>query len=236
MARHYWPNQSAIGKRLRLNNKMGQEVEIVGVAKVAKYLWLGEGPIDYFYLPLAQQPHSQMTLLAESFGDAASLVPELRQTVRQLDANLPVYDVRTMSDFYQMRVISVPLMLNQVVGAMGLIGMLLALVGLYAVVAYSVARRTREIGIRMAIGANKGAVVRMVLRQGLVLVLTGLAIGLVASFAAETGVNALFSSTKRDPLSYLIVVPALLAVTMLAAWVPARRAARVDPTTTLRYE
>jgi ABC-type antimicrobial peptide transport system permease subunit len=141
-----------------------------------------------------------------------------------------------MSEFYRVRVISVPLILNEVVGAMGLIGMLLALVGLYGVVANAVARRTREIGIRMAIGANKGSVVRMVLRQGLVLVLTGLAIGLVVSFAAEIGVNALFSSTERDPLSYLIVAPALLAVTMLAAWVPARRAARVDPATTLRYE
>jgi predicted permease len=236
LARHYWPNQSAIGKRLRLNDEKGREIEIVGVAKVAKYLWLGEGPTEYLYLPLAQHTNSQMTLVAESFGDAASLVPELRQTVHELDANLPIYHVRTMSEFYRVRVISVPLILNEVVGAMGLIGMLLALVGLYGVVANAVARRTREIGIRMAIGANKGSVVRMVLRQGLVLVLTGLAIGLVVSFAAEIGVNALFSSTERDPLSYLIVAPALLAVTMLAAWVPARRAARVDPATTLRYE
>lgn len=236
LARHYWPNQSAIGKRLRLDNKKGQEIEIVGVAKIAKYYWLGEGPTEYLYLPLAQHTHSQMTLLAESSDDAASLVPELRRTVRELDANLPVYDVRTMSDFYRNRVVSVPLILMEIVGAMSLIGMLLALVGLYGVVAYAVARRTREIGIRMAIGANRGSVVRMVLRQGLVLVLTGLAIGLLASFAAETGVDALFSSTTRDPLSYLIVAPALLAVTMLAAWLPARRAARVDPTTTLRYE
>ncbi len=197
---------------------------------------MGEGSTEYLYLPLAQNTRSQMTLVAESFGDAASLVPELRETVHNLDANLPVYDVRAMSDFYQVRVVSIPLMLDEVVGAMGLIGMLLALVGLYGVVAYAVARRTREIGIRMAIGANRGSVVRMVLRQGLVLVLTGLAIGLLASFAAETGVNAIFSSTKRDPLSYLIVAPALLAITMLAAWLPARRAARVDPTTTLRYE
>jgi ABC-type antimicrobial peptide transport system permease subunit len=91
-------------------------------------------------------------------------------------------------------------------------------------------------GIRMAVGANRGSVVRMVLRQGLGLVMTGLAIGLVLSFFAEKGVNALFSSTTRDPLAYLIVAPVFLAVTTLAAWVPAHRAARVDPTCTLRYE
>ncbi len=101
---------------------------------------------------------------------------------------------------------------------------------------YAVARRTREIGIRMAVGANRASVVRMIFRQGLSLVLTGLAIGLLVSFAAEKSVNALFSATERDPLAYLIVAPALLAVAMLAAWVPTRRAARVNPTTPLRYE
>jgi putative ABC transport system permease protein len=236
LARRYWPNQDAIGKRFRLDNNKGQEIEIVGVARQAMYLSLGEAPVEYVYLPLAQHPRPNMTLLTQSYGDAASLVPGLRDTVRQLDANLPIYDVRTMSDFFEMRVIGVLMILNEVVGAMGLIGMLLALVGLYGVVANSVARRTREIGIRMAVGANRASVVLMILRQALVLVLTGLAIGLLISFAAEKGVNAVFSSTTRDPFAYLIVAPALLAVAMLAAWVPARRAALVDPTSTLRYE
>ena len=236
LARHYWPNQSAIDKRLRLNDDKDREMEIVGVARASTYTRLGEGPTEYLYLPLAQNIHSRMTLVVQSFGDAASLVPELRETVRKLDANLPVYDVRTMSDFYREAAVSLPKMINEVVGAMGLIGLLLALLGLYGLMSYSVARRTREIGIRMAIGANRASVVRMVLRQGLVLVLTGLAIGLLASFAAEKGISALFSSTTRDPLAYLIVAPALLAVAMLAAWVPARRAARVDPSSTLRYE
>jgi len=236
LAWHYWPNQDAIGKRFRLNDNKGPWVGIVGIAKTGKYLWVGEGPTPYLYLPLAQHPQARMTLVAQSFGDDPSLVASLREMVRKLDANQPVYDVRTMSDFYQMRAVSVPMMINEVVGAMGLIGMLLALVGLYGLMAYSVARRTREIGIRMAIGGDRGSVVRMVLRQGFNLALTGLAIGLVASFAAETGVNAIFSSTRRDPLAYLIVAPTLLAVTMFAAWVPARRASRVDPTSTLRYE
>jgi macrolide transport system ATP-binding/permease protein len=236
LAQHYWPNQDAIGKRFRLNDSKGPWAEIVGIAKTGKYLWVGEGPTPFLYLPVAQHPQPRLTLVAESIGDAASLVAPLREMVRGLDPNQPVYGVRTMSDFYQMRAVSVPLMINEMVGAMGLIGLLLAMVGLYGLMAYTVSRRTREIGIRMAIGADQGSVVRMFMRQGLNLALIGLAIGLVASFAAETGVNAVFSTTKRDPLAYLIVAPALLAVTMLAAWVPARRASRVDPTRALRFE
>jgi len=236
LARQYWPNQDAMGRRFRLNDNKGPWVEIVGIAKNGKYIWLGEGPTPYLYLPLAQHPQPRMTLVAQSFGDAASLATPLREMVRGLGANQPVYDVRTMSDFYQMRAISVPTMINEVVGTMGLIGLLLAMVGLYGLMAYSVARRTREIGIRMAIGADRASVVRMVLQQGFTLALTGLAIGLVASFAAEIGVNAVFSASRRDPLAYLIVALALLAVSTLAAWVPARRASRVDPSSMLRYE
>jgi macrolide transport system ATP-binding/permease protein len=236
LARHYWPNQSPIGKHLRLNNDKSREIEIVGVAKASTYLRLGEGPTEFLYLPLAQNPHSRMTLAVQSYGDPVSLVPELRDTVRKLDAKLPVYDVRAMSDFYQHGAVSLPNMINQVVGAMGLVALLLTLVGLYGLMSYSVARRTREIGIRMAIGANHASVVRMILRQGLTLILAGLSIGILVSFVAEKSVNALFNSTSSDSLAFFIVVPAFLAVTMLAAWLPARRAARVDPIRTLRYE
>jgi predicted permease len=236
LADHYWPKRDPIGKRFRLNDGNGPWVEIVGVAKTGKYLWIGEPPTEYLYLPLAQHPQSNMTLVAQSAGEAASLVAPLREMVRGLDANQPVYDVRTMTDYYQMRAVSVPVMIIETVGAMGLIGLLLAMVGLYGLMAYSVARRTREIGIRMAIGADRAVVVRMVLRQGLTLAVTGLAIGLAASFAAESAVNAVFSSTGRDPLAYLLVAPALLAVTLLAAWIPARRASLIDPMRALHYE
>ena len=242
LAQHYWPNQNVIGKRFRLNDAKGELVEIIGIAKTSKYLWFGEAPVEYLYLPLSQNPQPRMTLLAQSSVDAASLISGLQvvvgdgEVVRGLDANQPIYDVRTMRDFYQIRAISTPDMINEIVGAMGLIGLLLALVGLSGLVSYSVARRTREIGIRIAVGANQTSVVRMVLRQGLVLVAIGLALGLVGSFIAEIGVKAVFSSTERDPLVYLTVVPAVLLVAMLAAWVPARRAARVNPTSILRYE
>jgi predicted permease len=236
MAAHYWPNQDPIGKRFRLGDRNGKWVEIVGVAKTGKYLWIGEPPTEFMYLALDELPRARMTLVAQSLGDAAGQVAPLREMVRGLDANQPVYDVRTMQDLYQARALSTPLMINEVVAAMGLIGLALALVGLYGLMAYSVSRRTREIGIRMAIGADRASVMGMVLRQGLRLALTGLAIGLVVSFGAERAVMAVFGAAERDPLAYLLVAPALLAVTMLAAWVPARRASRVDPLRALRYE
>ncbi len=235
LARQYWPNADAIGKRFRLNGAKGAWVEVVGIAQSGKYLWMGEPPTPFLYLPLGQNPNTRMTLLANSLGDAASLVAPLREVVREIDPNQPTYDVRTMQELYQVRS-AVILMLDEVVGTMGLVGLALALVGLYGLMAYTVTRRTREIGIRMAIGANRASVMRMILRQGLGLVLTGLAIGLIASIAAERAVDAVFGTTRRDPLAYLIVVPALLAVTMLATWVPAHRASRVDPTRALRYE
>ncbi|HET7840810.1 MAG TPA: FtsX-like permease family protein, partial [Terriglobia bacterium] len=235
LARQYWPHADAIGKRFRLNDAKGAWVEVVGIAQSGKYLWMGEPPTPFLYLPLGQNPNTRMTLLAHSLGDAASLVAPLREVVRGIDPNQPTYDVRTMQELYQMRS-AVILILDEVVGTMGMVGLALALVGLYGLMAYSVARRTREIGIRMAIGANRASVVRMILGQGLGLVLAGLAIGLVASIAAESAVDAVFGSTRRDPIAYLIVAPALLAVTMLAAWVPAHRASRVDPTRALRYE
>jgi putative ABC transport system permease protein len=159
----------------------------------------------------------------------------LRETVREVDANQPLYDVHTMSELFKMRG-AVVLFIDEVVGTMGLIGLVLTIVGLYGLMAYTTARRRREIGIRMAIGADRGSVVRMVVGQGLTLTLTGLAVGLVASLIAETGVQAILSSAHRDPLAYLIVTPALLAITALATWVPAYRASRVDPSSTLRSE
>jgi ABC-type antimicrobial peptide transport system permease subunit len=119
---------------------------------------------------------------------------------------------------------------------MGAMGLVLAIVGLYGLVAYAAGRRTREIGIRMAIGAQRTTVLRMVMRQGSILALSGIGVGLVATFGAERLLQAIFSGSKIDFVTYLLVAPALLAVTMLAAYVPARRASRVDPMRALRYE
>jgi putative ABC transport system permease protein len=235
LARHYWPNQDPVGKRFWLGDRKGKWVQIVGVAQSGKYFWVGEPPTEYLYLALNEYPAGRMTLVSQSLGEAGSLAEPIRALVHGLDADQPVFDVRTVEDLYHARA-SIVYMLNELVAAMGLIGLILAMFGLYGLIAYSVARRTREIGIRMAVGADRGSVVRMVMRQGLLLALAGLGIGLVASLGAEKLVMAVFGVTKRDPLAYLLVAPALLLVTMLAVYVPARRASRVEPIRALRYE
>jgi putative ABC transport system permease protein len=239
-AQHYWPGQDAIGKRLRVedtHHPNGPWVEIVGVAKTGKYLWIAEPPTEYLYLPYRQSQRSRMVLVAESAGDSASIAGPLREVVRSLDVNQPIFNVRTMEEFYDMRVVSTGNTIMEIVGGMGLMGLILAMVGLYGLGAYAVSRRTREIGIRMAIGANKLMVLRMLLRQGLAPAVYGLGAGLVASVFVERLLQAIFpAKTQTDIVAYLLVVPALLAVTMLAAYIPARRASRVDPIRALRYE
>ena len=237
LANHYWPNQDAVGKRFRMDSRNGKWVEIVGVARNGKYLFISEPPdIEYVYFPLAQHPKAQMTLMAESSGDAAGLASPMREVVRSLDANQPIYNVRTMEELFRIRAVSTPNFIVQTVGAMGLMGLVLSVVGLYGLVAYAASRQTREIGIRLAIGAQRSSVLGRVMRQGLVLALSGIGIGLVASFGAERLLNAIFSSGRTDRISYLLVAVVLLAVTALAAYIPARRASRVDPMRALRYE
>jgi predicted permease len=236
LAKRYWPGRDPLGKRFRLDSSDGPWVEIVGVTKTLKYLWIAEGPTEFLYLPLAQRPRSGMLLLAQSSGDAAGMAEPLRQMVRELDANQPVYSVRTFDDFYQYKAVGVPNVIVRTVAAMGLMGLLLAMVGLYGLVAYAATRRSREIGIRMAIGAARGTVLRMVLKQGLVLALFGIGVGLAASIGAERLLGAMFESNGTDFVTYLLVAPALLVVTALAVFIPARRASRIDPMRVLRYE
>ena len=163
-------------------------MQIVGLAKTSKYIFIAEPPTDFVYLPYRQQGRQQqMVLIAESSGDAASLAAPLREIVRGLDPNMPIYNVRTMEQLYRMRATSIFNVLITLVGGMGLMGLGLAIVGLYGLVAYAVSRRTREIGIRMAIGADRAVVLRMVLRQGLVLASVGLVVGLVGQRRRRTG-------------------------------------------------
>jgi ABC-type antimicrobial peptide transport system permease subunit len=236
LAKKYWPNQDPLGKRFQLNDAKGPWVQIVGVAKTGKYLWIAEPPLEFVYLPLAQHFQPKMTLLVESAGDPTALVAPLREMIRGLDANQPMYDVRTMEDFYRKRVVNTPNMIMQMVGSMGLLGLVLAMVGLYGLVAYSVSRRTREFGIRMAIGAQSSDVLGTVMRQGLILALSGIGVGLVLSVGAQRLVTASFLTAAKDPSAYWIVPPILLAVTMLAAFIPALRASHIDPIRALRDE
>ena len=237
-AEHYWPGQDPIGKRLRLNDAQGAWAQVVGVAKTGKYLFISERPTEFLYLARRQSPWMNMTLLVESAGDAASLVTPLREMVRALDSNQPIYDVLTMEQLYDMRAVRIVDMIVGTVGAMGTMGLVLALVGLYGLVAYAVNRRTKEFGIRMAIGANAGSVLGMVMRQGAWLALSGLAIGVVLCIPAGRLLKGVFALGigGMDFVTVLLVASALLAVTLFAAYIPARRAARVDPIKALRYE
>jgi putative ABC transport system permease protein len=240
-ALHYWPGQDVVGKRLKVEDdnkvKAQQWVEVVGVAKTGKYLWLAEPPTEFIYLPWRQGQHSHMILISESQGDPAGLAAPIREVVRGLDADQPIFGVRTMEEFYKMRVITTSNVIVETVGGMGLMGLVLATVGLYSLGAYAVSRRTREIGIRMAIGAGRGSVLLMTLRRSLVPALWGLAAGLAASFFAERLMRLVFPArTSVDFAAYLFVVPLLMAITALAAYIPARRASHVDPLVALRYE
>jgi predicted permease len=238
LAQHYWPNQDPVGKRFRLKSAKDAWVEIVGVAKTSKYIFIAEPPTDFLYLPYRQNPVQSMMLVAQSSGDAAALAGPLREVVRGLDVNVPLLNVRTMAQVYQMRAISVFNVLVTIVGAMGLMGLGLSIVGLYGLVAYAATRRTREIGIRMAIGATAPTVLRMVLGQGVALAVIGLVVGLAGSVGAGKLLVAAFPSDndQRDLTALVLVAAVVLVVTVLATYIPARRASRVNPMQALRYE
>jgi predicted permease len=236
-AKHFWPGADAVGKRIRLDSSIGTPVEIVGVAQTIKYQSFSEKPMDFVYMPLAQHPVARMVLMLQSSGDPLQLVQPVKDVVRALDPNLPLLQMRAYEDLYENQAVKGPGIAIQLVGAMGVVGLLLAIAGLYGLVAYNVSRRTREIGIRMALGAASSDVLRLVMGKGIVLVGIGTAIGLAMGFALEQLMNSmLFNAGGVDILAYVIVVPSMFLVTTLAAYVPARRASKIAPTQALRYE
>ncbi len=236
-AKHYWPGTDAVGKHIRLDSRAGTPVEIVGVAQTIKYRNPSERPMDFVYMPLAQHPNARMVLLLRSSGDPLQLVKSVKDVVRTLNPNLPMLRTRTYEDLYRYNAVEGPRIAIEMVGTMGAVGLLLTIAGLYGLVAYNVSRRTREIGIRMALGAGSSDVLRLVMGKGLVLVGIGTGIGLAMGFAVEHLMNSmLFNAGGVDFVAYVIVVPSLFLVTLLAAYVPARRASRIAPTQALRYE
>jgi predicted permease len=243
VAGQYWPGQDPVGKRFRLDGANGPWAQVVGVVKTSKYLFLMEPPREFVYLAFRQRPVRQVYLITESAGDPAALAAPLREMVRRLDAGQPIFNVRTMEAFYDLRVTSQLTMVAGLITAMGTMALALSVVGLYGLVAHAVGRRTREIGIRMAIGAGRFEVLRMVLRQGMALAVAGLGIGLLASVGASRLLGAVFPDGRGpagdgriDLLAFPIVAAAVLAVTFVASYVPARRASRVNPTEALRHE
>ena len=235
-ARKYYPNRSAVGRRFRMEGPAGPLVEIVGVARQSKYFFPIEPPIDYIYLPLAQTPRTGMTLLLHTAVAPGDLAGPLRELVRSLDSGQPVIGIRTMDEIYDQRARGTLGVIIQTVGGMGLLGLALALVGLYGLMTYSVGLRQREIGIRMAIGAGRLGVVTMVLKQGLILAGAGVAIGLAVLLLASKPVMRLVGARSFDWGLLTLVAAGLLAAAAMGAYLPARRASLVDPNIVLRQE
>lgn len=234
MAQTYWPKRNPIGERIQMGK---QTLEVVGIAKNIKYRDLAEHPQPFLYLPFSQQYGSLMTLHVETSVDPATLAAPVLAEIRQLDPATPVQDVQTLQHFFQEGALFGSRLITQVVSVIGLFGLLLAITGLYGVIAYSVSRRTREIGIRMAIGAEPGSVARLVLRQGMLLTAIGAAIGLTLSLLASQVLGSLLVGVSaRDPGVYIVVPLLLASISLLACYIPARRAARIDPLLALRQD
>jgi predicted permease len=227
-----------IGRRFRLDSADGPLVQVVGVAKQGIYMYWVEPAQEAVWTPFSQDYSSQMYVELRTAADPGSFSGIVRDEVRALDPDMPIFRISTMAAFFHDRAMLGPRLIAQIVTATGVMGLLMTVIGLYGVVAYAVSRRTREIGIRLAIGATPGSVMRMVLNQGAVFTVVGLAIGLALAIPVARNIVPAFV-TGANPLGAIVVlgVPVILATAMTAAcWIPARRAAKVDPTRALRQE
>jgi predicted permease len=236
-AKTFWPDQEPIGKRIRLGSADGPAAEVVGVAKTGHYLAVYETPAPYVYLPYEQNPRSRMTLVVESVGDPGELAKPLRDAVRSIDGNVPVFNLRPVATLYESRVTDTWLQLFQIVGTMGFIGLALATAGLYGLIAYTVSRRVKEFGIRVAVGASRRDVVWLVERRGLILAGIGIVTGgLLAAVTAPLLAAGFPGLGTSSPSVYTLVPLVLLMVSAVASYVPGRRVAGLDPLRALRNE
>lgn len=238
LARRFFPNEDPIGKRVRIGDPISnaQPYEIVGIAKDTLITSIAEAPRAATYRPLAQQHSSRVTLVIHTTGNPQALLAAVRHEVQVLDENIPAQEIKTLDEFIALSFW--PMQMGaRLVGAFGLLGLLLACVGLYGVMSYAVAARTREIGVRMALGAERRDLLRLIVGQGLTLALLGTGAGLALAMAVTRVLRKfLFGIGATDPLTFLGVALLLTLVALLACWVPARSATRVDPLTALRHE
>lgn len=234
MAARFWPQGDAVGRSL---HRQEGEVRVAGIVKDSKYRELNESPMPYLYLPFAQLPRTRATLLARfapsSGSNAARTLPE---AIRNLEPKLPVSDLRSARQHLDVMILPQRIAGNAAV-SLGLVGLLLCCLGIYGIVAYSLRRRWREIGIRLSLGASPGGVARRLVREGLVLSMVGFAAGLAAALPAAKALERFLIDGSPVDLPALAVASSLLLVASLAAsYLPARRAARIDPVSALRSQ
>ena len=236
MARRYWPNGTALGSRIHMGTS---DVEIIGIVGDSKYNSINERPLPQMFYSLTRNEISTLRLFVRTSGDPGPLVAEVRNAIHALDPALPVYDARTVAEHVQGALFA-QRMAADLLGAMGVLALLLAAIGLYGVMAYAVSQRTQEMGIRLALGASPASLLGMVISQGMRLTTVGLAIGLVLAFAAFGSIGAvrtlLPGISPLDPITFISVPTGLAAIALLAAFIPARRAGRVDPVVALRVD
>jgi len=232
-AERYWPRQNALGKSVRVNGKW---YTVVGVTENFDLHDLGQKPTPFVYLPLFQDYSSRVAIHLRVAGNPLGYVSAAESAVHSLDADLPLSDVNTLQSRIELN--STTQRIGGVfVGAFGVLALILAAVGVYGVLAYTTRQRTHELGIRMALGAEPRGIFALVLRQGAVLAASGIAVGLALSFVLTRALaNVLFGVSPADPLTYAAVSGVLIAVALVACYLPARRAAKVDPMVALRYE
>jgi putative ABC transport system permease protein len=235
LAKRLAPDGDAVGKRLRMDSK-GDYLQVVGVARDVKYHQLTEMPLFFGYRPLSQRYRSVLTLHVRTNGNPAEVITQVRSEVKALDPDLPLTNLETMQE--HMRGPLAPArLLASLSSGFAILTLLLASIGLYGVMAYLVGSRTHEIGIRMALGAQTVGVLRLILAQGMRLALAGIALGLVAAFAlTRVLASLLYGVSASDPLTFIAVAVLLAGVAVVACYLPARRATKVDPLVALRYE
>ena len=235
MARQFWKGEEPLGKRFKFFGDQDYTT-VIGVARDSKYNGVAEDPQNFIYQPLTQNYTPQATLHVRGAGDAAGLATGIRAAAREIDPSLSVFNVRTLEE--QVSNSLQPLKMNVLMlTVFGALALLLASIGLYGVASYSVSQRTREIGVRMALGAQPSAVLGLVLGQGMILVAAGLAIGLVTAYAASGLMRSLVVGVStHDPLTFAGTAAVLGAIALLASYIPARRATRIDPLIALRTD
>jgi putative ABC transport system permease protein len=238
MAKKFWPDQNPIGKRFRYDTADSPTTEVIGVARDSKYLAIFEEPFPFFYVPIAQQFGSMRVVLLRTKGDPRALRTRLEREIHALEPALPIADLQTMTEglnggtgYLMFRTGAVQ------ASAIGLLGLLLSVIGIYGVISYAVSQRTREIGIRVALGADPRQILRLILRQGVTLVVAGVAAGFLIAAVVSRLVGRLFALVgSGDLLTYGSVTLLLVGVALGACYLPARRATRIDPVTALRSE